>query len=77
VLIVEPVARTVAPWLGRWTDTARRSGGRVDEWRVSLELPPIVRRLEAASGLDASTTTARTVYWPAAAAARSSGPALI
>jgi len=71
VLVVEPIARAVAPWFDRWAARAERAGGRADEWRVPLDLPPLVRHLETAAGLDASITTARTVYWPAAAAARS------
>lgn len=70
VLVIEPVSRSVAPWFDGWAAAACRTGGRADEWRVALELPPIVRRLETASGLDASVTIARTVYWPAAARGR-------
>ena len=65
VLVIEPIARTIAPWMTRWAARAAATGGRSDEWRVALELPAIVKRLELASGLDRSEVTARTLYWPA------------
>jgi SAM-dependent methyltransferase len=65
VLVIEPIARTITPWMTRWAARAAATGGRHDEWRVTLELPAIVKRLELASGLDRSEVTARTLYWPA------------
>jgi len=52
VLIVEPLARGVVPW---WPDMAQRVtalGGRVDEWKLTVEVPPIVRLLGTAAGLN-------------------------
>ena len=52
VLILEPIARTVTPW---WEETAERViaiGGRADEWRIPVDLPPLVRRLADAAGLN-------------------------
>jgi hypothetical protein len=52
VLIIEPLARAVVPW---WNDMARRLGalgGRADEWKVRVEVPPIVRELGTAAGLN-------------------------
>jgi len=52
VLVVEPIARGVTPW---WDATAERSaaiGGRVDEWRIPVELPRLVQQLAEAAGLD-------------------------
>ncbi len=52
MLILEPLARGVAPW---WPDTARRFtalGGRADEWKLTVEVPPIVRLLGTAAGLN-------------------------
>ena len=68
VLVVEPISRSVAPWMRRWEPAAVRAGGRADEWRVSRELPDMVRHFEQASGLDRSELTARSLYWPASAA---------
>ena len=52
VLVLEPLARGVAPW---WRDAARRVealGGRADEWKLHVEVPPVVRLLGTAAGLD-------------------------
>ncbi len=52
VLIVEPLARAVAPW---WDDMAQRVsalGGRTDEWKVPVDVPPIARELGTAAGLN-------------------------
>jgi hypothetical protein len=51
-LILEPLARGVVPW---WSATASRvveAGGRVDEWHLPIEPPPIVCRLGTAAGLN-------------------------
>lgn len=52
VLILEPLARGVVPW---WSATAKRLtalGGRVDEWRLPVEPPPLVSLLGTAAGLN-------------------------
>jgi hypothetical protein len=51
VLILEPIAQRVTPW---WDATASRiveAGGRADEWRLAIELPPLVRLFDRAAGL--------------------------
>jgi ubiquinone/menaquinone biosynthesis C-methylase UbiE len=62
VLVVEPLARGIAPW---W-ETARRefesAGGRADEWRFRVDLPPLVEKLDRAAGLDHRELTARTLF---------------
>jgi hypothetical protein len=61
VLVLEPVSRRVAPW---WDDAAAliaSAGGRADEWRFRAELPPLVRLLDRAAGLDHSVLTVRTL----------------
>jgi SAM-dependent methyltransferase len=62
VLILEPVARGIAPW---WNATARRvesEGGRADEWRFTVDLPPLLRTLDKAAGLDHRELTVRSLY---------------
>ena len=62
ILILEPIARGITPW---WDDAAariRQAGGRVDEWRFTEELPPLVRLLDKSAGLDHRELTARTLY---------------
>jgi trans-aconitate methyltransferase len=62
VLIVEPLAGFVAPWWTRWRQTIERAGGRADEWRIRVELPPIVAKLDRAAGLNHRELTARSLW---------------
>ena len=65
VLVVEPIARGVTPW---WDTTAARfraAGGRADEWRFQVELPPILTLFDKAAGLNHRELTARSLYCPA------------
>jgi hypothetical protein len=62
ILIVEPIARAATPW---WDDTAARVGalgGRADEWRFPIELPPLLTLLDKAAGLSHRELTARSLY---------------
>jgi SAM-dependent methyltransferase len=61
-LVVEPLARFVAPWWQQWKDIFQSAGGRADEWRFRVELPPIVAKLDRAAGLDHRELTARTLW---------------
>jgi hypothetical protein len=64
VLILEPVARGIAPW---WDDTARRvvdAGGRAHEWRFAIDLPPLLRTLDKAAGLNHRELTVRSLWLP-------------
>jgi len=64
VLVLEPIARGVAPW---WGETARRAvqaGGRADEWRFPVDLPPILRTLDKAAGLNHRELTVRSLWLP-------------
>jgi hypothetical protein len=62
VLIVEPLAGSVAHWWDRWHRAFEAAGGRADEWRFRVELPPIIRRLDDAAGLDHEELTGRTLW---------------
>ena len=62
ILVIEPIARGVSPW---WDLTASRiveAGGRSDEWRFSVDLPPLIRLLDKAAGLDHRELTVRSLY---------------
>ena len=52
VLIVEPIARGMARWWEPWRTQVEAAGGRGDEWRFHVELPPIVAKLDRAVGLN-------------------------
>lgn len=62
VLIVEPLARGVARWWREWEESVVRAGGRADEWRFRVELPPIVAKLDRAAGLNHRELTARSLF---------------
>ncbi|HEX7138754.1 MAG TPA: class I SAM-dependent methyltransferase [Vicinamibacterales bacterium] len=62
VVVVEPIAGSVSPWWNPWQERARAAGGRADEWRFRVDLPPIVARLDRAAGLDHRELTARTLW---------------
>jgi SAM-dependent methyltransferase len=65
VLIVEPIARLAAPWWGAWESSFVAAGGRADDWRVSVNLPSIVEKLDRASGLNHRELTGRSLWLPA------------
>ena len=51
-LVLEPLARGVAPW---WKSAAQRVialGGRADEWKLTVDVPPIVALIGKAAGLN-------------------------
>jgi hypothetical protein len=62
VLIVEPMARFVAPWWAEWCEAFESQGGRADEWRLRPELPPIVAKLDRAAGLNHREITGRSIW---------------
>ena len=62
VLVLEPIARSLTPW---WDGTARRfiaAGGRADEWRFAVDLPPLIEKFDRAAGLNHQTLTARSLF---------------
>jgi hypothetical protein len=62
VLVLEPIARSLTPW---WDQTAHRfaaAGGRADEWRFAVELPPMLKLFDKAAGLNHQELTARSLY---------------
>ncbi|MBI5510079.1 MAG: class I SAM-dependent methyltransferase [Deltaproteobacteria bacterium] len=63
VLVVEPIARSLtARWWPGWEAAFVGAGGRTDLWRLPVELPPRLRELDRAAGLDHRELTARTLY---------------
>ena len=62
MLILEPLARGVVPW---WSGTAERMtalGGRADEWKLAVDVPPIVQLLGRAAGLNYRELRFRTLF---------------
>ena len=62
ILIIEPIARRLNRWWDGWNDAFTGAGGREDEWRFRVVLPPRQRSLAKAAGLDPQELTARTLY---------------
>jgi hypothetical protein len=62
VLVVEPLARGVAPWWEGWRSAF--PDARADEWRFREPLPVFVAKLAKAAGLDPREQTARTLWLP-------------
>jgi hypothetical protein len=64
VLVVEPIARAIAPWWRDWATSFGAIGGRADEWRFTLPLPERVRTLARAAGLGEREQKCRSIWVP-------------
>ena len=62
VLVLEPIARGVTPWWEATAARVQRAGGRVDEWRFPVDLPPLLRLFDKAAGLRHSELKVRTLW---------------
>jgi SAM-dependent methyltransferase len=62
VLVIEPIARAVAPWWDALSARIAEVGGRADEWRLPIDLPPLLRKLDQAAGLDHRELTFRSLF---------------
>ena len=62
VLVIEPIATSIAPWWGGWRRAFETAGGRADEWRTRIPLPAIVEKLDRAAGLNHRELTARSLW---------------
>jgi SAM-dependent methyltransferase len=62
VLVIEPIARRLAPWWDRWQGEFDSAGGEAAEWRFSIPLPDLQRRLGRAAGLDPRDLAARSLW---------------
>ena len=59
VLIIEPISNRISPWWPEWTAAL---GAQAHEWKVRVEMPPIVKRLAKAAGLRPEVLTARSLF---------------
>jgi SAM-dependent methyltransferase len=64
ILVLEPVARRIAPWWDRWQRAFVAAGGRADVWEVALDLPPLLASLDRAAGLDHRVVKVRSLWLP-------------
>lgn len=61
LLVVEPIARRDRGWWTAWADRLRPVGATEREWRFPAVLPPLLRDIAGAAGLDPRELTARTL----------------
>jgi len=64
VLVIEPIARSVASWWPDWAGEWIAAGGREDEWRFSVQLPEALALMDKAAGLDHRDLTGRSLWIP-------------
>jgi SAM-dependent methyltransferase len=62
LLILEPISRAVTPWWDEVAARARPIRGRTDEWRIPLDLPPLLALFDKAAGLNHREVKARSLY---------------
>jgi hypothetical protein len=62
VLVIEPIGRRVNQWWNAWADALLAAGGRADDWRFRISLPPRQRALAKGAGLTVQELTARSLY---------------
>jgi hypothetical protein len=62
VLVIEPIARSVAPWWDNLASRVTAAGGRADEWRLPMDLPPILQKFDRAAGLNHRELTFRSLF---------------
>lgn len=61
VVVIEPIARGVAPWWNAWQRAFEPLGGHSRDWRFRVELPALLRDFDKSAGLDHRELTARSL----------------
>jgi hypothetical protein len=64
VLIIEPIARRAISWWDDWSKDWTSRGGRDDEWRFKIDLPPPLALMDKAAGLNHRELTGRSLWLP-------------
>ncbi|MBP6717169.1 MAG: class I SAM-dependent methyltransferase [Acidobacteria bacterium] len=62
VLIIEPLARGAAPWWREWATAFAGVGGRADEWKFAVDLPPMISELSSRAGFHREYLGARSLW---------------
>ena len=62
ILVTEPIARSVVPWWDDWADAFVSVGGRGDEWKFDVPLPPPIAAVDEAAGFRRSGLSARSLW---------------
>lgn len=66
VLVLEPIARSAAPWWDTWAHAARQAGGMVNDWKIPPKLPARLAALDHAAGFRRDHLSARSIWLPGA-----------
>jgi hypothetical protein len=61
VVVIEPIARGIAPWWSQWQRAFEAVGGEAHDWRFPADLPPILRDFDKAAGVRHRELTARSL----------------
>jgi hypothetical protein len=61
VLVVEPIARRMSGWWDEWRARFESLGGRGDEWRFAVTLPPLLQGIATSARLQPRELTARSL----------------
>lgn len=61
-LVIEPIARAIVPWWDDFAGRVVRAGGRADEWRLPIDLPPLLEKFDRAAGLNHRELTFRSLF---------------
>lgn len=64
ILIVEPIAKKLAPWWPIWTEAFQARGGRTDTWHVHSTLPSQLKLLGQSAKLHHTALKGRSLYLP-------------
>jgi SAM-dependent methyltransferase len=62
VLVMEPLSRRVTPWWDEWARAVVSAGGRADEWKFDVALPPRLAAIDEAAGFDRESLGARSTW---------------
>lgn len=68
LLVIEPLARSAAPWWNEWARALAGPGLRQDEWHFDVALPPALASIDEAAGFRREHLGARSLWRPAASA---------
>jgi SAM-dependent methyltransferase len=61
LLILEPIARRATPWWDAWCAAFVDTPVRADDWKLDLDLPPVLADLDEAAGFRREALSARTL----------------
>lgn len=67
LLVIEPLARGVAPWWDAWARALEPGGAQQNAWHFDAALPPALARVDEAAGFRRDELGARTLWRPAVA----------